>query len=167
MSDLTNYYVSQAGSGFPSVYSGLRYQKGSGFLGNLLKGHVFPLLKRALPFLGEKLLNTGSSVISDVRSGKKFGESAKRRFKDTAFDIGIEGLTKMKQRGSGRRRKSGSKKGVVPKQFLPYLRMRRQQAAATKSSTTIKGKRKARKTRRTKSKVARRRKSPKFSSLLI
>src|SRR6185437_2585779 len=83
------YYAIQAGTGIPG-YHGVRYQKGHGFFGRLLKGNVVPVLK----YLGGKALNTGMSIAKDVMSGEDWKEAAKNRLKSAGTDIAKRALIK-------------------------------------------------------------------------
>lgn len=41
MNNLEEFYINQAGSGITG-FSGVRYQRGSGFFGRLMKGAIMP-----------------------------------------------------------------------------------------------------------------------------
>lgn len=104
--DFDEFYVNQAGNGFP-VYGGARYQKGNSFLGRFVKGSIWPLLKKVMPYLGGKAVATGSSILDDMKQGKSFKTAAKRRLADTAVDIADDALITIKskrQKGAGLRR---------------------------------------------------------------
>lgn len=102
---MNDYYVKQAGSGIGG-FSGLRYQKGDGFFGRMVSGAILPLIRKFIPFLGSTALSTGMNIMSDVSSGQKFKESAGKRFRETANDIGDKAMAKVKSlTGSGRKRR--------------------------------------------------------------
>lgn len=141
---MEDYYTSQAGSGYPSIYAGARYQKGNGRFGEYLKGTIYPLLKSALPYLGEKIYETGKNVFNDVKDGKDLGSSVVSRLAGTAFDMGQDGIStlrKMTGYGRKRRRTKSRSKSAAPK------RRRRQ---VIKAHRIVK-RRKSRKTKRVKS----------------
>lgn len=101
------YYVVQAGTG-ASVYRGVRFQRGHGFFGRLIKGAALPILK----YLSRAFLSTGIDVAKDALGGENVKESAKRRFKETGKRVANEGLEKAQsllQKGSGKKKKRASK----------------------------------------------------------
>ena len=114
----SSYYLQQAGKGFSdiNVYRGVPYQRGLGF-GSFFKKIAIPKAK----YLGKHLLRTGVTVGADILANQKPKEAVKRRFKETVQDIAEEGLEKLKQSGSGYKRrrrstvKSKYKKGIVKK----------------------------------------------------
>lgn len=154
--------------------------QGNGFLGQLLKTSVWPLLKKALPFLGEHLMSTGANVLTDMRAGSSLKSSAKKRFRDTALDMGEQGLAKLRtQKGTGsRKRCRPSSAALLLGAPPPPLAKRKRRTTARKA---VKGKRKkapaTRKKRRTsavkktkkkkKTTSSRRRKSPSDDALLF
>lgn len=105
----TDYYLSQAGSGFSSVYSGPVYQKGHGigsFLGGLFRS-LYPLLKNGSSAVGSELLKSGANIISDIVSnedpqtvikkrGKESINNLSRMFGDTMFGAGYKTSTSPK-----------------------------------------------------------------------
>jgi len=98
-----NYYVNQAGSGI-SGYEGTRYQRGSGFFGNIFRSAILPLLK----YLGKKAASTGVQVASDALSGQNVLESLKSRGKEAAgglVDDAAVRATKFIQTGKGSRKR--------------------------------------------------------------
>lgn len=102
---MEEYYVSQAGSGL-AHFSGLRYQRGAGFFGSLIKGTVFPLLKKVLPFLGRHALSAGSNLLSELKSGENIKTAAKRTLRKEAGDIASDAMLHFqKQSGTGIRRR--------------------------------------------------------------
>jgi hypothetical protein len=101
---MESYYRNQAGTGLTS-FEGVRYQKGHGFFGRIIKGSVFPLLKQLWPYLGAKALNTGSNILADVYNRKGLKESISSNLKKTAGDIAEDALVKVKEmKGKGLRR---------------------------------------------------------------
>ena len=104
-----NYYANQAGNGI-SGFEGIRYQRGNGFFGNILKSAALPLLK----YLGKQVLSTGIDVAKDVRDGEPIKEAFKSRAKAKLRDVAGDALKRAevyRQTGRGRRiRKRGSKK---------------------------------------------------------
>lgn len=141
---MEDYYTSQAGSGYPSVYAGARYQKGNGRFGEYLKGTIYPLLKDALPYLGNKLYETGKNIYNDVKEGKDIESSVVRRLAGTAFDMGSDGIStlrKMTGYGRKRRRTKSRTKRSAPK---------RRKRQVIKAPRMVK-RRKSRKTKRIKS----------------
>ena len=134
---MDEYYARQAGSGLGG-FAGVRYQKGDGFFGRMMSGTVLPIIKRVLPYLGKTVLNTASDIFGDVSQGEKFKESFKRRFKDTAGQVGEDALSKMKQlTGAGRRRRRRKKcsppkrKAKIPKKKRPTKKKGRKRKART------------------------------------
>jgi len=96
-------YFMQRGNGLP-IFVGSRGQRGHG-LGSILSGFfrtAFPLLKRGLAIFGKHVLRTGAKIANDVADGENFGESSKKRFKETINEV-VPGL--IDQSGSGRRRR--------------------------------------------------------------
>ena len=106
----TSYYVNQAGTGLGS-FEGLRYQRGRGFIGSVLKNAALPLLK----YLGRQILSTGVGVASDVLDrGEPLKEAiksrAKNKLKEVVGDAGRR-ATVFEQTGRGRKyRGRGSKR---------------------------------------------------------
>lgn len=134
-----NYYTEQAGSGLGG-YSGIRYQKGHGWFGRIIKGGIVPILKRVLPYLGKRALETGVGVAQDVMDGENFKSSAKKRFKATGQRIEDDVITKARNMsGSGLRRKRKRLKSVT------YLNKRRKPSSKKKQKSS---KRKPLKTKR-------------------
>ena len=86
---IEDYYCSQSGNGLP-VYQGYSgRQKGYG-LGGLFRGlmkSVVPLFKSGAKALGKRALSTGLNVAQDVLGGQSFGESAKKRMKETGRNM--------------------------------------------------------------------------------
>jgi hypothetical protein len=78
MSAYDDYYLHQVGSGL-SVFAGARRQSGHGFLNTILR-MAAPLMRRGAKAVGNKLLNAGLNVMSDVASGRPV--SVKRRMKE-------------------------------------------------------------------------------------
>ena len=76
------YYANQAGNGLGS-FEGIRYQRGKGFFGSMLKNVGIPLLK----YLGKQVLRTGVDVAGDVISGEPIKEALKTRSKTKIQEI--------------------------------------------------------------------------------
>jgi len=96
-------YFMQRGGASP-IFIGSRGQRGHG-LGSILSGFfrtAFPLLKRGLAIFGKHALRTGAKIANDVADGENFGESSKKRFKETINEV-VPGL--IDQSGSGKRRR--------------------------------------------------------------
>ena len=100
MNPVTEYYVNQAGSGL-SGFTGLRYQRGGGWLSNVWSTVGLPVLK----FLGRQALSSGLSVAGDAIEGKNVKESAIGQLKRSGRNtIGyLKDMTE--QSGSGRKRR--------------------------------------------------------------
>ena len=110
---MDEYYVQQSGTGM-SAYSGVRYQRGYGFMGRLWKGAFLPVIKKVLPFLGKTALTTGIDIVNDVSNGRPFKESVKRRAKETGEAIEEKTMAKVRQMtGSGRKRRKTRKTSNV------------------------------------------------------
>lgn len=92
----TEYYLSQAGNGFSSIYSGTPYQRGYGvgsWLGGLFHS-IWPLFKKGAYAIGKEVLKGGVNVIDDIENKKKFKESFTQRSK--------EGMSNLKQKISNK-----------------------------------------------------------------
>ena len=101
---MDQYYTNQAGTGIPG-FVGVRYQRGHGFFSSLFTGGVLPILRKILPYLGKRGLETGMDIVDDVTKGEKVGASFKKRFKATGKRIGDDTLSKIQaMAGSGARR---------------------------------------------------------------
>ena len=116
-----SYYRHQVGRGSGiNVYTGGLSQRGHG-IGGILSG----MLRGATPMfksVGKTLLNVGLGTLSDVMSGRKFGESLKRRgtaggqnmlatFKRRRVQKQARKKTKKTQQaGQGRRKRPKKKK---------------------------------------------------------
>ena len=103
----TQYYANQVGSGIPG-FSGVRYQRGSGFFSKIFQSAILPALK----YLGRTALSAGSGILSDVAEGQNIKESIKTRGlaagKKTAM-AAMERGQRFLQTGQGRRRKRRTK----------------------------------------------------------
>ena len=100
----------QCGHGL-SGFSGVRYQKGFGLLGNLF-AKALPYLKQFGKYIGKKLLGVGTDIAGDITEGKPIKESVKKRLKASASEVAQDGMTKLQnvlQKGSGKRRVSKKK----------------------------------------------------------
>lgn len=99
------YYLKQVGSGI-SVYSGNRYQKGSGsFFGKIIK-----YLKPALKYISRTGLTAASEMTKNLASGQSFKNAAKSQLISTGENMLKDSMEKMgeikaKQKGRGYKRK--------------------------------------------------------------
>ena len=120
MNPVTEYYVNQAGTGL-SGFTGLRYQRGAGWLSNIWSQVGLPVLK----FLGRQALSSGLSVAQDAIEGKNVKQSAIGQLKNSGRNtIGyLKNLTD--QTGSGRKRKRCSKKSIKRGAKKPKLAVKR------------------------------------------
>jgi len=106
-----NYYVNHARSGI-SGYEGTRFQRGSGFFGNIFRSAILPLLK----YLGKKAANTGIQIASDALSGQNMIDSIKSRGKAAAeglIDDAASRATRFIQTGKGGQRKRKRNGSVI------------------------------------------------------
>lgn len=137
---MDDYYLSQAGSGI-SGFSGIRYQRGSGFFGRLISGGILPIIKKVLPYLGKKAMDVGLDIADDVMGGENFKESAQKRLKGSAKGVAADAIAKMKQmRGSGIRRRKRRRGAKVKPQ--------KKRKTRRKAITTIKRRRTRRRRRK-------------------
>lgn len=121
----TDYYLSQAGSGFSNIYSGPVYQKGNGigsFLGGLYRV-LFPLIKSGSAAAGKELLKTGVNIISDISRNQDPKDVIKRRGKESINNLGHMIGEKMfgagyKQRSVPTKRQSRSSGGTIKKRKI-------------------------------------------------
>lgn len=93
----TEYYLTQAGSGFGGVYTSGLYQKGHGigsFLGGLFRC-VFALLKSGSSALGSELLKSGVNIISDIGKNETVESTIKKRGKETINNLSKLVIDKM------------------------------------------------------------------------
>lgn len=147
----TEYYLSQAGSGFGNIYSAPVYQKGCGigsFLGGLFRS-VFPLLKRGVSAVGSELLKSGSNMIRDIVNSQDPQISLKKRGKES-----INNLSNMlgdQMFGSGYKSRSNAK--------YPQKRLRRQPVKKRKAEPKTKVNKK-KKTNSTKKTIPTKKKKP-------
>ena len=125
--DFKSYYLNQAGNGLP-YFVGSPYQKGYGLGGifrNIFKW-IMPIVREhALPVaksVGKELLRTATNVAQDTLNGEEFGQSTKKRLKESFKNISSkmhqgEGL-KLKPGLSIKRVKSVSKNKKIKKRKL-------------------------------------------------
>ena len=131
---MESYYRNQAGTGLTS-FEGVRYQKGHGFFGRIIKGSVFPLLKQLWPYLGAKALDTGSNILADVYNRKGLKESISANLKRTAGDIAEDALVKVKEmKGKGLRKGVKRRRVTTVVKKRSIRRKARKVKKATKSS---------------------------------
>lgn len=72
---LTSYYITQAGTGAGSFYSGPMYQRGSGrsqrgagigsFLGGLFR-RMLPILRKGTEAVGREVIKSGANFLTDL-----------------------------------------------------------------------------------------------------
>jgi len=108
MNPYIDYYVNQSGSGIRG-FSGIRYQRGSGWFSRLFSSAILPALK----YLGKQSMKTGLNVAEDVLEGKNFKKAIKARTIETGKETAQKGIQKGKdylQRGRGKRRKKATTK---------------------------------------------------------
>lgn len=109
---MNDYYAQQAGSGM-AAYSGVRYQRGNGFMGRLWKSGFMPIIKKVLPYIGRKALSTGIDIMDDVADGQTLKGSVKKRIKETGDTVANDTIMKVKQMtGTGRKRKRTQRKRI-------------------------------------------------------
>lgn len=113
---MDSYYKDQAGSGLGG-YSGARYQKGHGWFGRIVSGGLVPILRRVLPYLGKRALETGVGLANDVMEGENFKSSARKRFKAAGKRLEGDALARVRQMTGGgvRRRKKARKTKISHK----------------------------------------------------
>lgn len=104
MNQYETYYLNQAGSGI-ATYTGLRYQKGNGFFGRIMKGFALPLFK----YFGKQGLSAAGNLVSEFRANPDKGikELLKDQAKTSLSNItqdGADRLTKFIQTGKGVKR---------------------------------------------------------------
>jgi hypothetical protein len=107
-------YFMQKGNGTP-IFIGTRGQRGHG-LGSILGGFfrtAFPLLKRGLAIFGKHALRTGAKIANDVADGEKFGDSSRKRVRETINEV-VPGV--LDQSGSGKRRRRMSRQNHTKKE---------------------------------------------------
>jgi hypothetical protein len=133
---MDDYYAEQAGSGMGG-FAGVRYQKGDGFFGRLVSGTILPIVKKVLPYLGKRALNTGFNILGDVAEGEKLKSSVKRRLRETGERVGADAMAKVRDiTGSGKKRKrkrSAPKKAFVKKRKV--VKTARKAARRNKKAT--------------------------------
>lgn len=115
MNQYESYYLNQAGSGI-ATYTGLRYQKGNGFFGRIMKGFALPLLK----YFGKQGLSAAGNLVSEYRSNpnKSIKDLLKDQAKTSLSDItqdGAERVKKFIQTGKGVKRTNKRTKGSIIK----------------------------------------------------
>ena len=123
MNPYASYYVNQVGSGLTG-YSGIRYQRGSGFFGRLFSG-IGNIFKELLPAAGKRILPSGIGLAQDVLAGENVLKSAKSRLVEAGKNVADEALEQIKsrlQKGSGRRRK---RRKIMKHSLVPYKRKKR------------------------------------------
>lgn len=114
---MEEYYVGQAGNGFP-VYTGARFQRGSNFLGRFIKGEVWPLFKKVLPYLTDTLFSTGRDIYKDFMGGKDLKSTMKDRAEAAALKMGEDAIVKIRnrnQKGTGLKRSRPPAVPCIPK----------------------------------------------------
>src|SRR5437868_2231500 len=116
------YYLNQAGNGIGS-FEGIRFQRGKGFFGSILKSAALPLLS----YLGKHLLRTGVDVAGDVINGEPIKEALKARTKTKVREVACDVARRasvFQQTGRGvKRRRRVQKK--VKQSTLPRRKVKR------------------------------------------
>ena len=112
MNAVSDYYIKQAGNGL-SGFSGLRYQRGNGWLSNVWSKVGLPVLK----FLGKQALNSGLSIASDALDGNSIKASAKNNLRNSGKNTLDYRKSLVDQSGSGRKRKRRCKKSKTTKRI--------------------------------------------------
>ena len=74
---------------------------------------AFPLLKRGLAIFGKHALRTGARIANDVADGDKFGDSSRKRVRETINEV-VPGV--LDQSGSGKRRRRRSRQNHMKKE---------------------------------------------------
>ena len=156
---MTAAYQAQAG-GSISPYSGMRYMKGSGFFGRILKSGVMPLINKVIPYISRAVMPTIQSFAQNMVDGQSFKEAGKRSLKKGASHIlddvsgslqdgsGIIGRIKRQKKKMSRKCKTISATGKRRKGRKRLKRGKRSESTASKVSS----KRKTSSTSRKKSK---------------
>lgn len=116
-SNFTNFYKSQAGSGFSdiSIYRGFPYQRGYG-IGTLIRRFGIPILK----MFGKHALKTGVNMGQDILDKKRNIKQvlitrAKQGLKEAAKESLSKTSDYIEQKGSGVKRKKSYKKKLSNK----------------------------------------------------
>lgn len=136
------YYCMQAGSGGSSgnYFRGVRYQRGSGFFGDIFRS-AFPLMIKAGKYFGKKLLRAGGHVMSDIASGSSLKDSARARFQETSKDIKDDLFEKLqKQQGGGggikKRRRKKSLQSTSKQRRVNNRRKKRKKKSSTRGTAS-------------------------------
>ena len=106
-SQISQYYINQAGGGFGHFYAGAPYQKGYGigsWLGGLFRT-VLPLLRSGAAAVGREAARAGSHVLADVAVGDKFGESLNKHAVEAIGNLKRRAASNMQGSGAIKRRK--------------------------------------------------------------
>lgn len=106
------YYVNQAGTGIAG-FQGIKYQRGYGFFGRILKSAIYPLLS----YIGGKAFKTGKNILQDITSGKDIKKAAKERLLEAGDEITGDAWQRAKQyiqtgKGRKRRKKQANKRKI-------------------------------------------------------
>jgi hypothetical protein len=151
-----SHFCRQAGlsGGGPPVFSGVRFQRGSGLISNFSRGAIpyfAPILKHAALGAGRYLLGKGGDFLSALESGENFKTAAKQKFGEIKRDFLDTVLRRKSQKGSGRKKKKkkGKKKraavGTISARFPHYKGQsggRRRTVSKRKKTSKKKGKKK-------------------------
>ena len=108
-----DYYTNQAGSGL-THFQGYRYQRGNGFFGSLFQNILKPLGL----YLGKAALSTGVNIGKDILNGAAVTDSFKKNGKLAVSSILKDGSEKIRQKGSGRKRRKVTRKTKAKKPRL-------------------------------------------------
>lgn len=128
--DYESYYRQQAG-GSIDAYTSLRYlptQRGNGFFGRLIRGTVWPLIQKILPYAKQKAVEGVGNLVSQLSSGSSFADASRQTLKKTGREIigDVAGnLQERLQDGSGVRRKRAKRRKTVRKTVRKKQRSKR------------------------------------------
>lgn len=75
-------------------------------MGRFFKGTIFPLIKRALPYITGVALDSAGDLAKRVREGENFKSAAKTTLKRAAGNMAEDGARKFKKKMTGGRRKA-------------------------------------------------------------
>ena len=96
--DWSSFLSNQVGSGQRQYFVGSKYQRGFGFLGNVVR-FLTPIAKNIASSAGEEGLAAGQRVLSDIAQGRDLKDALREHSKQ-----GLENLSnKLQQCGKGKR----------------------------------------------------------------
>ena len=126
-SQISQYYLAQAGGGFGQYYAGSSYQKGYGigsWLGGLFRT-VLPILRSGAVAVGREAARAGSHVLADVAVGDNFKESLNKHAGEAVGNLKRRAASAAQQ-GSGAIKR---RKPTRPTQSTPQPRRRKTSAS--------------------------------------